>query len=120
MDNVNHPSHYNQRDIETIDLIQAFLDDDDDFEGFLFGNVIKYLDRFKFKNGAEDLKKAQWYLKKYIDVSDEEIEDADLVFKVLYNGEFDAVEKAWKEERQIAENRIDIKRKEEVIHESVE
>lgn len=59
-DNVNHPSHYNQHNIETIDFIRYMLTPEQ-FEGFLMGNVIKYLDRYEFKNGQEDLNKAQWY-----------------------------------------------------------
>lgn len=111
MDNVNHPSHYNQRDIETIDLIQAFLDDDDDFEGFLFGNVIKYLDRFKFKNGVEDLKKARWYLKKYVAVSGEDIEEAIPLFKKIYDEDFDGINELWMEERRTVEDKIAFKQK---------
>ena len=30
------------------------------------GNVLKYVSRYKHKNGAEDLKKARWYLDKMI------------------------------------------------------
>jgi hypothetical protein len=31
------------------------------------GNVVKYLSRYKFKNGLEDLKKARWYINKIIE-----------------------------------------------------
>ena len=34
------------------------------------GNIIKYLWRDRYKNGIEDLKKAQWYLNKLIEVND--------------------------------------------------
>jgi hypothetical protein len=34
---------------------------------FLEGNVIKYVSRYKYKNGIEDLKKAKFYLDKLID-----------------------------------------------------
>ncbi|MBQ5695934.1 MAG: DUF3310 domain-containing protein, partial [Clostridium sp.] len=40
----------------------------DEFTGFLRGNIIKYVWRYKDKNGLEDLKKAQWYLNKLIEV----------------------------------------------------
>jgi len=33
---------------------------------FLEGNVIKYVTRYKFKHGVEDLRKAEWYLKRLI------------------------------------------------------
>ena len=38
------------------------------FEHYLQGNIMKYLWRYRYKNGAEDLKKAQWYLTELIDV----------------------------------------------------
>lgn len=62
-DLVNHPSHYNQNGVETIDIIEAALTPEE-FRGFLKGNIIKYLDRHKYKNGQQDLEKAQWYSKK--------------------------------------------------------
>lgn len=54
-DNIN-PSHYKQGNIEVIDFIldQKF--------NYLEGNVIKYISRYKYKNGLEDLNKARWYL----------------------------------------------------------
>lgn len=60
-DMVNHPSHYTQGGIETIDIMKAKLTPEQ-FEGYLLGNVIKYTTRYNLKNGVEDLKKAQWYL----------------------------------------------------------
>jgi hypothetical protein len=57
---VNHPSHYNQGKLEVIDVI------DDWNLGFYEGNVIKYVSRYKLKNGIEDLKKAKWYLDRLI------------------------------------------------------
>jgi hypothetical protein len=36
---------------------------------FLEGNVIKYVTRYKMKNGLEDLKKAQWYLNRLIEIT---------------------------------------------------
>ena len=67
-DNVNKPPHYNQSGIECIDAIQAATGDG--FEYYLQGNIMKYLWRYRYKNGIEDLKKAQWYLNKLIEVSD--------------------------------------------------
>ena len=63
-DNVNSPQHYNQREIECIEAIEAATDSG--FEYYLQGNVIKYLWRYRYKNGVEDLKKARWYLEKLI------------------------------------------------------
>lgn len=60
-DNVNHPKHYNVGNIEVIHYIEDKLSYEE-FTGYLTGNIIKYISRYKHKNGLEDLKKAQWYL----------------------------------------------------------
>ncbi|WP_254639724.1 DUF3310 domain-containing protein [Cohnella sp. GbtcB17] len=65
-DNVNHPSHYTAGSIEAIDAIEAATTGLDGFEGMLTGNTIKYLWRWKRKNGVEDLRKAAWYLNRLI------------------------------------------------------
>ena len=63
-DNVNSPPHYNKSGIECIDAIRAATDSG--FEYSLQGNILKYIWRYRYKNGTEDLKKAQWYLNKLI------------------------------------------------------
>lgn len=60
-DSVNHPSHYNQDGIECIEAIRASLGPDG-FQAYCKGNCMKYLWRYEYKNGLEDLKKAQVYL----------------------------------------------------------
>ena len=67
-DMVNNPSHYNKTGIECIDAIESMTDEG--FEPYLQGNIMKYLWRYKYKNGVEDLKKAQWYLNKLINISE--------------------------------------------------
>ena len=57
-DMVNHPPHYNQKGIECIDAIQAATDTG--FEYYLQGNIMKYLWRYRYKDGSQDLKKAHW------------------------------------------------------------
>jgi|TARA_B100001093_G_C26230525_1_gene759999 predicted alternative tryptophan synthase beta-subunit len=69
VDNVNKPPHYNQAGVECIEAIQAATDNG--FEYYLQGNIIKYLWRYRYKNGVEDLKKAQWYLTKLIETKGE-------------------------------------------------
>jgi hypothetical protein len=64
-DNVNNPSHYNQAGVECIDAIKASLGDE--YPDYCKGNVMKYLWRYKYKNGIEDLKKAQWYLNSMVE-----------------------------------------------------
>ena len=68
-DMVNHPPHYNQYGIECIDAIQACTGKG--FAFYLQGNILKYLWRYDYKNGIEDLKKAQWYLNKLIEIKDD-------------------------------------------------
>ena len=62
-DPVNHPSHYNNGDIECIEAIEA-ASTKEEFEGYLRGNVIKYIWRFRYKDNVKDLRKARWYLDK--------------------------------------------------------
>jgi hypothetical protein len=65
-DNVNHPSHYTQGSIECIDAIEESTKGLLGIAAVCVANVIKYIWRYKFKNGIEDLKKARWYLDKLI------------------------------------------------------
>lgn len=68
VDNVNHPQHYqSSTGLETIDVIEAFTEDLKGAEATNTGNVLKYMCRWKSKNGLEDLKKAQWYLNRLIE-----------------------------------------------------
>ena len=64
LDMVNSPAHYTKSGIETIDIIESVTDDG--FESYLQGNILKYLCRYKYKNGVEDLEKARWYLNRLI------------------------------------------------------
>tara|TARA_R110000868_G_scaffold258932_3_gene516622 strand:- start:35 stop:256 length:222 start_codon:yes stop_codon:yes gene_type:complete len=59
-DNVNKPNHYRKGKVECIDAIKSATGDG--YEYYLQGNIIKYMWRYKHKNGLEDLQKAQWYL----------------------------------------------------------
>ena len=69
-DMVNSPPHYNQAGIECIDAIRAATGDG--YEYYLQGNIIKYLWRYRYKNGVQDLEKAQWYLQKLIEETENE------------------------------------------------
>lgn len=70
-DKVNQPNHYANFSIECIDAMQAMLSREE-FIGYLRGNIFKYQWRYKLKNGVEDLKKAQWYQNKLIEVEENE------------------------------------------------
>lgn len=68
-DVVNHPSHYESGQFECIDVMletqgkEAVMD-------FCLCNAFKYLYRHKRKNGIEDIKKARWYIDKYIELAE--------------------------------------------------
>jgi len=63
-DPVNHPSHYTQGKIECIEVLEQ-LD-----LPFHLSSVMKYIWRYRDKNGVEDLRKARWYLDRYINILD--------------------------------------------------
>lgn len=66
LDKIN-PSHYKRLPKETIERIQDNLTPEE-IKGYIKGNILKYLDRYQDKNGVEDLKKANWYLNKLIEI----------------------------------------------------
>jgi len=68
-DPVNKPIHYNTGGIEAIEAILAATNEQS--EGYLQGNIMKYIWRYRYKNGLEDLQKAQWYINKLIEVYQE-------------------------------------------------
>lgn len=66
-DMVNHPPHYKTKNgLETIEVIEAFTEDLTGIEAVDTANVLKYICRWKKKNGLQDLEKAQWYLNNLI------------------------------------------------------
>lgn len=70
-DTVDHPHHYKQGKYETIDVIDSMTGMS--YHSYYVGNIIKYISRYKFKNGIEDLKKARWYLDRLIAKMEERI-----------------------------------------------
>lgn len=66
-DMVNHPPHYTAGSIECIDALEAQMTEEE-FRGFLKGQVAKYLWRSNHKGQAlQDFQKAQWYLNRLVD-----------------------------------------------------
>lgn len=61
-DKVKHPHHYTFGSIETINFIKDKLTNEQ-YIGYCLGNVLKYISRYRFKGGLEDLEKAMTYLK---------------------------------------------------------
>lgn len=71
IDNINQPPHYNTGDIECIQAIQSSMTTRQ-FQGYLKGNVMKYIWRYEYKSKmVEDLKKANWYLERLITTYEE-------------------------------------------------
>lgn len=68
-DNVNHPSHYKTGKFECFDVMKEALGDDS-VKDFCIVNAFKYIYRHKRKNGIEDIKKAKWYIDKYLELED--------------------------------------------------
>lgn len=67
-DMVNHPEHYCVNGIETLDVIQAKMSPAA-YEGYLRGNVLKYILRCEYKGSkVEDIKKAEFYLNRLSEV----------------------------------------------------
>lgn len=64
-DNIN-PAHYKSGKVECIDALEAATSQLSGIEAVCTANAIKYLWRWKQKNGAEDLRKAKWYLDRLI------------------------------------------------------
>ena len=70
MDAIN-PTHYKQGLIECISAIESAMTDEQ-FKGYLRGNVLKYCWRHENKGGLEDLHKAKWYLDKLIETTEKQ------------------------------------------------
>lgn len=77
---VDHPSHYSGS-IEAIDAIAAATAELEGVEAFDTGNALKYLWRWKRKNGAEDLNKAIWYIQHLI----KHLEEAEAAYTTKAN-----------------------------------
>jgi hypothetical protein len=68
-DNVNHPSHYETGKSECIDVMIE-TQGIEATKNFCVCNAFKYIYRHNMKNGEEDLRKAKWYLDKYMELID--------------------------------------------------
>lgn len=68
---VNHPKHYNEGQYECFDVMVDVFGAEA-VQDFCIINAFKYLWRFKYKNGVEDIDKAIWYLEHYKELGDGE------------------------------------------------
>jgi hypothetical protein len=60
-------THYTDKKVQPWDAMQEWMTEEQ-FKGFLIGNVIKYIARFQDKGGVLDLQKCKHYLDKLIEV----------------------------------------------------
>lgn len=67
LDVINKPMHYHKNGIDPIKYGLSQFSKEQNM-GFYRLNVIKYVSRYDKKNGVEDLKKAQFYINKMIEV----------------------------------------------------
>ena len=79
--NAINPAHYQKGGVECIEAIEASISKEA-FKGFLKGNCIKYIYRYENKNGAEDLRKAEWYLLRLIALREDEETMAKEIMKI--------------------------------------
>ena len=73
-DSVIRPAHYTQGGVECIEAIKASMNTLE-YQGYLKGNVLKYVWRWRDKGGVEDLRKAQVYLGWLLDTFEAEPAD---------------------------------------------
>ena len=66
-DPVNSPKHYTHGSMEVITAIEG-LDLD-----YHQGNILKYVSRYRYKNGVEDLRKAKWYIDRLLYIEEQRI-----------------------------------------------
>jgi hypothetical protein len=71
-DVVNHPPHYTQGGIECIDAMEAAFGAQE-LAVYCKIAAFKYIWRCVHKNGLEDIKKAVWYLNKYMELMGKEV-----------------------------------------------
>ena len=66
-DPVNSPKHYTQGQMEVITAIEGLGLD------YHQGNILKYVSRYRYKNGIEDLRKAKWYIDRLLYIEEQRI-----------------------------------------------
>ena len=58
---VEHQEHYTSQSVQPIEYMKVTMTAEL-FEGYLLGNVIKYISRYRHKNALDDLRKAKVYM----------------------------------------------------------
>ena len=91
-DMVNHPSHYETGKFECIDVMLE-TQGEEAVKNFCLCNALKYIYRHQRKNGVEDIKKAKWYIDKFLELS-EKLEE---IPEILTPGETNLLEDIFEE-----------------------
>ena len=63
---VKNQEHYTVQTVQPIEYMEITMTPEQ-YEGYLLGNVIKYVSRYRGKNGLEDLRKAKVYMAWLVD-----------------------------------------------------
>lgn len=86
---VSHPDHYKSGKYEVIDIIDEFTKGLEGTEAVCTANAIKYILRWKKKNGVQDVKKAIWYLTHLVEhLESEDSKPSAIVIHKLANGNY--------------------------------
>lgn len=67
--NFENPKHYQGKNMNGRDVLKSFLSDEQ-LKGFYKGNILKYVLRYEKKNGLDDLRKTEQYLKWLIELEE--------------------------------------------------
>jgi len=59
--------HYTNKAVQPWQAMESWMTEEQ-FKGFMLGNVIKYMARFQDKGGKNDLEKAKHYLDKCLEL----------------------------------------------------
>ena len=85
-----NPKHYkSDKGLECIDCIEGVVQDLVGVEATDTGNIMKYLWRWKNKDGVNDLKKAKWYLDHLIAHVENDVETLKTMNEIILDKQFD-------------------------------
>tara|TARA_R110000744_G_scaffold185124_2_gene304536 strand:+ start:829 stop:1122 length:294 start_codon:yes stop_codon:yes gene_type:complete len=85
-----NPKHYkSDKGLECIDCIEGVVQDLTGIEATDTGNIMKYLWRWKNKDGVNDLKKAQWYINHLIAHLENDVEALKTMNEIILDKQFD-------------------------------
>ena len=85
-----NPKHYkSDKGLECIDCIEGVVEGLTGIEATDTGNIIKYIWRWKNKDGVNDLKKAQWYINHFIAHVENDTEKLKTMEEILIDKQLD-------------------------------